>query len=49
MVPDTNLIPQFSRDEQERQPLNSNGMKDSTVGSDGKVSLGEIIGKNSSV
>lgn len=39
------------RDEQERQPLSSNNgvKKHSIVESDGKVTLGEIIGKNSAV
>lgn len=39
------------RDEQERQPLNNgNGLKKgSIVESDGKVMLGDIIGKNSAV
>lgn len=40
----------FFRDETERQPLSSNGhKKGSIVEGDGKVTLGEIIGKSSVV
>lgn len=55
IIPSINHIILFfriCRDEAERQPLSSNGngvKKGSIVESDGKVSLGEIIGKNSAV